>query len=107
MLLLLNCFFRVHGSPRGENAVQFGPDVTEAFCTRERVSLIVRSHQFVDHGYKVMHRGHLLTVFSARNYFMKQSGLKNDSAILLVAEDDEGNIRVRPKRLLHLESSRG
>ena len=65
-----------------------------------------RSHQFVDHGYKVMHHGHLLTVFSARNYFMKQSGLKNDSAILLVAEDDEGNLRVRPKRLLHLEPSR-
>ena len=51
-----------------------------------------RSHQFVDHGYKVMHHGHLLTVFSARNYFMKQSGLKNDSAILLVAEDVRSSV---------------
>lgn len=95
----------VHGSPRGGGSVTFGPDVTEDFCVRNRVSLIVRSHQFVDHGYKVMHRGHLLTVFSARNYFMKQSGLENDSAVLLVAEDDEGNLRVRPKRLLHLSST--
>ena len=95
MLLLLNCFFRVHGSPRGENAVQFGPDVTEAFCTRERVSLIVRSHQFVDHGYKVMHRGHLLTVFSARNYDERRD--VNNGAMLLFATDADGALRVHPK----------
>ena len=30
--------------------------------------MIIRAHQFVDHGYKIMHGGQLVTVFSARNY---------------------------------------
>jgi len=46
---------------------RFGPDVTEAFCEREGLQLIVRSHQFVADGVKFMHRGLLVTVFSARN----------------------------------------
>jgi len=88
----------VHGSPRGEGAITFGPDVTERFCTASRILLVVRSHQWVQHGYKVMHSGRLVTVFSARNY----EGCVNDSAILLIANDDDGNLRVRPKRLLQL-----
>jgi diadenosine tetraphosphatase ApaH/serine/threonine PP2A family protein phosphatase len=46
---------------------KFGPDVTEAFCAREQVQLVVRSHQFVADGVKFMHSGRLVTVFSARN----------------------------------------
>ena len=46
---------------------RFGPDVTEAFCKREGLQLIVRSHQFVADGVKFMHSGRLVTVFSARN----------------------------------------
>jgi hypothetical protein len=90
----------VHSNPRGPGVVKFGPDVTAEFCARENVALIVRSHQFVPHGYKVMHGGRLVTVFSARNY---GGQLINDSAVLLIAEDDDGNLRVRPKRLLHLD----
>jgi len=90
----------VHSNPRGPGVVKFGPDVTAQFCSRENIALIVRSHQFVPHGYKVMHGGRLVTVFSARNY---GGQLMNDSAVLLVAEDDDGCLRVRPKRLLHLD----
>ena len=77
---------------------RFGPDVTEAFCAREGVQLIIRSHQFVTEGVKFMHSGRLVTVFSARNYL---KAAKNDGALLLLAVDGHGHIRVRAKRLLH------
>lgn len=48
--------------------------------------------QFVDHGYKVMHAGQLITVFSARNYLDVQS---NDSALLLIALDSDEKMRIR------------
>ena len=40
--------------------------------------------------------GRLATLFSARNYF---AGEHNDSALLLVAPDEQGSLRVRTKRL--------
>ncbi|KAH8097611.1 phosphoprotein phosphatase [Aureococcus anophagefferens] len=90
----------VHNSPRGAvrggKIVTFGPDVTEKFCDDNAVDVVVRSHQYVRHGYKYMHGGRLVTLFSARNYFGKE---RNDSAILLVARDGYGQIRIRPKRL--------
>ncbi|KAH8055637.1 phosphoprotein phosphatase [Aureococcus anophagefferens] len=86
----------VHNSPRGGKIVTFGPDVTEKFCDDNAVDVVVRSHQYVRHGYKYMHGGRLVTLFSARNYFGKE---RNDSAILLVARDGCGQIRIRPKRL--------
>jgi len=89
----------IHANPRGDNIATFGPDVTAEFCRREKIELIVRSHQIVRHGYKYMHRGRLLTIFSARNYCEGS----NDGAILLISRDDEGNLRVRPKRLVALE----
>ena len=88
----------VHGSPRGETCIEFGPDVTARFCEQNDLKMIIRAHQFVDHGYKIMHSGQLLTVFSARNYLDLQS---NDSAVLLIAHDSDGSMRIRPKRLMH------
>ncbi|EOD06605.1 hypothetical protein EMIHUDRAFT_44023, partial [Emiliania huxleyi CCMP1516] len=58
----------VHSSERGEDIPEFGADVTEAFCEANELSVVVRSHQFVRQGYKVMHGGRLVTLFSARNY---------------------------------------
>ena len=77
---------------------RFGPDVTETFCAREGVQLIIRSHQYVEEGVKFMHGGRLVTVFSARNYLR---AAKNDGALLLLATDGHGHVRVRAKRLLH------
>ena len=34
-------------------------DVTKRFCRENKVAMIVRSHQFVRQGYKVMHHGFL------------------------------------------------
>ena len=63
------------------------------------VQLIVRSHQFVAEGVKFMHSGRLVTVFSARNYVR---AAKNDAALLLIAIDGHGHLRLRAKRLLHM-----
>eukprot|EP00928_Gymnodinium_smaydae_P032137 TRINITY_DN23355_c0_g1_i1.p1 TRINITY_DN23355_c0_g1~~TRINITY_DN23355_c0_g1_i1.p1 ORF type:complete len:756 (+),score=193.05 TRINITY_DN23355_c0_g1_i1:101-2368(+) len=92
----------VHANPeRGDSKIHmFGPDVTMAFCKREGINLVVRSHQYVRQGYKVMHGGHLITLFSARNYFAEDD---NDGAMLLVAPDVNGHLRVHPKRLAKLD----
>ena len=93
----------VHPNPGRGPTVTFGPDVTRQFCAREGLGLVVRSHQYVREGVKFMHSGHLATLFSARNYFELDT---NDSALLLIAEDEQGKLRVRPKRLLHRTTSR-
>mmetsp|Transcript_1433 Transcript_1433/g.2323 ORF Transcript_1433/g.2323 Transcript_1433/m.2323 type:complete len:229 (+) Transcript_1433:300-986(+) len=95
----------VHGNPRGEDVATFGPDITQLFCARENIDLIVRSHQYVPEGYKVMHSGHLITLFSARDYLQQgarravASSLRNHAALLLAAPDDSGAVRVRFKVL--------
>jgi diadenosine tetraphosphatase ApaH/serine/threonine PP2A family protein phosphatase len=76
----------------------FGADVTRRFCAREGLKMVVRSHQFVPEGAKYMHGGHLVTLFSARNYC---DGEQNDSALLLFANNELGELLVRVKRLAH------
>ena len=44
----------VHDSGRGENIPEFGADVTAAFCEANALSLVIRSHQYVRQGYKVI-----------------------------------------------------
>ena len=70
------------GPPRGGISVEFGPDVTDRFCEGNGIDLVVRSHQYVRRGYKYMHAGRLVTLFSARNYFGRE---ENDAALLMVA----------------------
>ncbi len=88
----------VHGNPRGVGIHRFSPNITEAFCQRNNIQLIIRSHQFVPHGYKIMHSGRLITVFSARNYFERE---ENDGALILLSRDDRGNLQVRAKKIRH------
>jgi len=54
-------------NPRGV-ALCFGPDVTERFLHRNRLQLLVRSHQVKAQGFEVEHGGRCITVFSAPNY---------------------------------------
>jgi hypothetical protein len=61
--------------------------------------MVIRSHQVVPEGAKFMHGGHLVTVFSARNYVDPHR--HNDSALLLLAYDEQGHLLVRTKRLAH------
>lgn len=48
--------------------IQFGPDITEAFCALNQLDYIVRSHEVKAMGYEVAHCGKCITVFSAPNY---------------------------------------
>ncbi|XP_055307629.1 serine/threonine-protein phosphatase 5 [Sitodiplosis mosellana] len=48
--------------------IQFGPDITEKFCTQNGLDYIVRSHEVKAMGYEVAHGGKCITVFSAPNY---------------------------------------
>ncbi|XP_046859960.1 serine/threonine-protein phosphatase 5-like [Xenia sp. Carnegie-2017] len=49
-------------------AIQFGPDVTEKFCSHNNLDYIIRSHEVKPDGYEVAHGGKCITVFSAPNY---------------------------------------
>ena len=80
---------------RAGDVKEFTKAVTQRFCEREGLELIVRSHQYVPEGVRFAHSGHVVTVFSARNYH----GEDNDAALLLFALDEQGALRVRPKRL--------
>uniref|UniRef100_A0A914V914 protein-serine/threonine phosphatase n=3 Tax=Plectus sambesii TaxID=2011161 RepID=A0A914V914_9BILA len=65
--------------------VQFGPDVTRAFCERTGVQYIVRSHEVKPDGYEVAHNGQCITVFSAPNYC---DTMGNRGAFITVRGDD-------------------
>eukprot|EP01083_Nonionella_stella_P140952 433347_1 len=54
-------------SKRG-GGTMFGPDITKKFLADNDLNLIVRSHEVQEEGYKVLHDGKLITVFSAPNY---------------------------------------
>eukprot|EP00927_Polykrikos_kofoidii_P034374 TRINITY_DN29178_c0_g1_i1.p1 TRINITY_DN29178_c0_g1~~TRINITY_DN29178_c0_g1_i1.p1 ORF type:complete len:585 (+),score=110.34 TRINITY_DN29178_c0_g1_i1:142-1755(+) len=99
--------FGVHDSPRdGHHHMisTFGRDVTEAFCTRNRLVAIVRSHQATTqgYGYDVMHGGKCMRVFSARDY--ENQG--NDGAILSIAEPNHAGSGQVPKLLVRMQALR-
>jgi len=54
-------------SKRG-GGTMFGPDITEMFLKDNNLSLVIRSHEVQEEGYKVHHDGKLITIFSAPNY---------------------------------------
>ena len=54
----------VHQTQRGQGILEFGPDITASFCERNQIDLVIRSHQYVREGFKIMHSGRLITLFS-------------------------------------------
>lgn len=56
-----------HKSPRGAGYL-FGADVCERFAHENNVSSIVRSHQLLQDGYRIIFKDLLITVWSAPNY---------------------------------------
>ncbi|CAJ1442137.1 unnamed protein product [Effrenium voratum] len=125
--------FGVHDSPRDKHwqvMKNFGRDVTQKFCKAEGLELVIRSHQFTNtcKGYELMHDGHLLRVFSARNYMggwpcldalsswesqlcSGPRSVPNDGGMLLIGygEDSHGvvSLVVRPRSVERLTGARG
>lgn len=67
----------------------FGPDITERFLKDNHLELVIRSHEFIQEGYKIQHDGKCITVFSAPNYVGK---MNNKGAIAHVCFDTNGNL---------------
>eukprot|EP00746_Dinoflagellata_sp_MGD_P015769 gnl/MRDRNA2_/MRDRNA2_135212_c0_seq1.p1 gnl/MRDRNA2_/MRDRNA2_135212_c0~~gnl/MRDRNA2_/MRDRNA2_135212_c0_seq1.p1 ORF type:complete len:478 (+),score=84.99 gnl/MRDRNA2_/MRDRNA2_135212_c0_seq1:109-1542(+) len=87
--------YGVHDSPRDNHAnlvKSFGADVTAAFCDRNALEMVVRSHEARKDGsgYDVMHKERLMRVFSARDY----ESNRNDGAVLSISRKAEIGIGV-------------
>ena len=55
----------VHSSPRGAGKV-FGPNLTEKLLTKLDVKILIRGHQASRAGFKINHKGRILTLFSRK-----------------------------------------
>jgi len=103
--------FGVHDSPRDghrKTIISFGKDCTDAFCERNNLEMIVRSHQAFRRGcgYEVMHGGRCMRVFSARDY----ENMGNDGAVLSVEAGTKQpgmphHLVVRPQVVRSLQGS--
>lgn len=75
-------------SPRGVTRT-FGPDITEKFCKRWGIEMVIRSHQVMQEGFCEMHDGKCNTVFSAPNY---TGQMGNRGAILAITYNEDGSV---------------
>lgn len=102
--------YGVHPSHRTKHSSVmkgFGRDVTEQFCAREGLGLIIRSHQFKQSGkgYELQHDGWLMRVFSARNYCGESS---NDGGLLVIGHaEGSQTLLVRPQNVERLPLANG
>ncbi|EPT25249.1 serine/threonine protein phosphatase [Toxoplasma gondii ME49] len=57
-------------STRGADCIAFGPDITDAFLTKNNLEVCIRSHQVPTNlrGFEPVHDGRCVTLFSASNY---------------------------------------
>jgi protein phosphatase len=69
-------------SDRGAG-ILFGQEVTENFCQRNGLQLVIRSHEMVDEGYLENHDGLLYTLFSASYY----CGSNDNQGAIAIFED--------------------
>ncbi len=89
-----------HGQPLDFPIKSFSESCTKQFCDRNRISMVIRSHEVKEGGYELHHNGLLCTVFSARNY---AGAYKNDAALVLLQPDEKGRLHCKFKTLKHLE----
>ena len=77
-------------SPRGAGFL-FGGDAVEKFLDTNKLDCVVRAHQLIMEGYKIMFDNRLITVWSAPNYCYRCG---NVASIMEVDEDLEKDFKV-------------
>jgi len=99
-------------NPNRGAGIMFGVDITKKWLDMHGFSLMIRSHECEPEGFKVMHEGRLMTLFSASNYYEDESnmgafvrldrasGMKPRLHQFITSENDE-------KRVLSLRRSVG
>ena len=80
--------FRI--SPRGAGFL-FGADEVSKFVENNKLDCVVRAHQLVMEGYKMMFENKLITVWSAPNYCYRCG---NVASIMEVDEDLEKDFKI-------------
>lgn len=73
-----------HPSPRSAGYV-FGPNITEEFLYKNKLTMIARAHQLTKTGFVKAHKNSVVTVFSAPNYCYRCGNL---GAVMEVDEND-------------------
>ncbi len=63
-----------YNSARGCGS-RFGPNITAHFLNKNKLNMIVRSHEVCEKGYDVMHDNRLMTLFSAPHYCNREMNL--------------------------------
>jgi len=85
---------------KGKGVYMFGPDVTKAFCERNNLQCIVRSHEVKAAGYRWDH-AELLTVFSAPNYL--DTGNNQGAFLRITKPTADGPLKLEPSSFSAVE----
>lgn len=78
--------------------LQFSQEIAQKFLTDNKLSLIIRSKDFLQSGFEKIFNSKVMTIFSASNYSGNQG---NDGAILYVKR----NLEILPKVLTNDETN--
>ena len=79
-------------NPERGCSVTFGADISRAFRSRNKLDLIIRSHEPVGAGFEWFEGGHLVTVFSAVNY----TGTRHNFGAMLLVDN---TLKVEPRMI--------
>lgn len=89
-----------YGPSKRGIGVQFGPDITERFCSLNGLKGVIRSHEVRMGGYSVEHDGKCITVFSAPNYC---DSTGNEGAVINMTYKEETGTELEFKKLRAVE----